>query len=753
MGFRQRQVLRGLIGSDSSFPWSSSSKVKCSEEAARQWKSQNLMLHKDKKNGHAYLRCIIGDYNVRYKISCIPEECKDDRIMPQYPGQNGWCLVQKKCGMLQGKCAPTDVLPKCKPPMQDVLGIPSSGSMQDMLGPPPKNTIKNVGQNNAVNPATGSGQTQNPSEPDLQTKTPESGTQKPPKPESCPSKCSECAGVSSPGGMPLVGGKCTQYCSKDFCGYSAAYRTADAVDCRGCSNFTCRADCNVCTDTACIQCMTDLYLYQGKCHLKCFAGHYPSGSTCEPCKEGCAKCVTRNICNECNQGKYLHNTQCLSECPQDYAPRGGVCQKETLPTVTDETDETTSSSSSSSEIVDDLPPDNPSLGQTVSVDVSDEFDDDDAPINHDQNPGNAQEFNEPTLDNEVGDEGAGDGAGTKLRLVGAGATELKGRLEVFRNGVWGTVCDDGFGEEGAQVACKHLGFESEGAELADIYEYGYGDDEIWLTDVYCTGQEETLTSCPHKWGNTDGECGHDEDVALKCRRPIPKDCDETLSGEKDYLYRGCQTQTRSGRTCQDWSEHEPKLDDPEAGIGEHNFCRNPKVQWIGAQTSQRGDTIWCFTTDPNVKWDYCVPVGMEADVDHAAHSLATNQGGHQMSEEDMAELLAASGVAGYTEPIEMDKMPAPEGSFKLKVEVKNSYGHKIAGAIVSSLNTDATKLIDKAEPTGDNGMATVTAPPVGAIKVTCPGCTENIRDFSVEDNCNGNTVSCTFLMTMNIQVQ
>ena len=43
-----------------------------------------------------------------------------------------------------------------------------------------------------------------------------------------------------------------------------------------------------------------------------------------------------------------------------------------------------------------------------------------------------------------------------VRLVG-GRQPLEGRLEVYYNGTWGTVCDDGFGNEDATVACKSLG--------------------------------------------------------------------------------------------------------------------------------------------------------------------------------------------------------------------------------------------------------------------------------------------------------
>ena len=49
-----------------------------------------------------------------------------------------------------------------------------------------------------------------------------------------------------------------------------------------------------------------------------------------------------------------------------------------------------------------------------------------------------------------------------LRLVRgtvADSTYTSGRLEVYINGQWGTVCDDLFDQTEATIACQELGFE------------------------------------------------------------------------------------------------------------------------------------------------------------------------------------------------------------------------------------------------------------------------------------------------------
>jgi len=44
----------------------------------------------------------------------------------------------------------------------------------------------------------------------------------------------------------------------------------------------------------------------------------------------------------------------------------------------------------------------------------------------------------------------------QVRLAGSNL-EREGRLEVYHNGVWGTVCDDYFDDVDASVACFQMG--------------------------------------------------------------------------------------------------------------------------------------------------------------------------------------------------------------------------------------------------------------------------------------------------------
>uniref|UniRef100_F6VC89 SRCR domain-containing protein n=1 Tax=Ornithorhynchus anatinus TaxID=9258 RepID=F6VC89_ORNAN len=101
----------------------------------------------------------------------------------------------------------------------------------------------------------------------------------------------------------------------------------------------------------------------------------------------------------------------------------------------------------------------------------------------------------------------------KVRVVG-GETECSGRVEVWHNGSWGTVCDNSWDLRSAEVVCRQLDCGSAVAALGEAI-YGQGTGPIWLDDVTCRGQEASLWDCPAKpMGQSD--CGHKEDAAVKC---------------------------------------------------------------------------------------------------------------------------------------------------------------------------------------------------------------------------------------------
>ncbi len=97
-----------------------------------------------------------------------------------------------------------------------------------------------------------------------------------------------------------------------------------------------------------------------------------------------------------------------------------------------------------------------------------------------------------------------------------GGSHKEGRVEVYHNGRWGTVCDDGWDINDARVVCRQLGFPEAKAAL-DFSYFGRGTGAILLDELICTGFESSLFSCRHNGvGIHDCREEHLEDAGVRC---------------------------------------------------------------------------------------------------------------------------------------------------------------------------------------------------------------------------------------------
>uniref|UniRef100_A0A3Q3W6I4 SRCR domain-containing protein n=1 Tax=Mola mola TaxID=94237 RepID=A0A3Q3W6I4_MOLML len=104
----------------------------------------------------------------------------------------------------------------------------------------------------------------------------------------------------------------------------------------------------------------------------------------------------------------------------------------------------------------------------------------------------------------------GDGT---LRLIN-GQDHCQGRVEVYYQGNWGTVCDDDWDFNNAQVVCQQIGCGNAVFAHTNSY-FGYGTGLVLLDNINCHGTEQELSKCKSLgWGKHN--CGHHEDAGVTC---------------------------------------------------------------------------------------------------------------------------------------------------------------------------------------------------------------------------------------------
>lgn len=126
-------------------------------------------------------------------------------------------------------------------------------------------------------------------------------------------------------------------------------------------------------------------------------------------------------------------------------------------------------------------------------------------------------------------------------------------------------------------------------------------------------------------------------------------CDETVRGEFGVGYRGCQTTTRTGKKCIDWSKqpfgskygvahakwsHQSQPDFMDENP--RNYCRNP---------SASADGIWCYV-DAQGGFDSCEPIkrfaaGLGIEEEEEKEVEEVNEQEEQGEQEDVFTIAAA----------------------------------------------------------------------------------------------------------------
>uniref|UniRef100_A0A3Q3K5V1 SRCR domain-containing protein n=1 Tax=Monopterus albus TaxID=43700 RepID=A0A3Q3K5V1_MONAL len=100
-----------------------------------------------------------------------------------------------------------------------------------------------------------------------------------------------------------------------------------------------------------------------------------------------------------------------------------------------------------------------------------------------------------------------------VRLAG-GPDRCAGRVELWRNRSWGTVCDDQWDLSDANVVCAQLGCGYALSVTGQGGSFPPGRGPVHLDELNCTGMEENLWACPGVQDEPD--CGHKEDAGVVC---------------------------------------------------------------------------------------------------------------------------------------------------------------------------------------------------------------------------------------------
>uniref|UniRef100_A0A3Q1HEN8 Soluble scavenger receptor cysteine-rich domain-containing protein SSC5D n=1 Tax=Anabas testudineus TaxID=64144 RepID=A0A3Q1HEN8_ANATE len=175
-----------------------------------------------------------------------------------------------------------------------------------------------------------------------------------------------------------------------------------------------------------------------------------------------------------------------------------------------------------------------------------------------------------------------------IRLIN-GTDKCSGRVEVYHDGQWGTICDDRWGMQEAAVACRQMDC---GNVLAVKYKayFGRGQDQIWLDDIDCIGHEKAIGDCSHR-GFGENDCDHSEDAGVVCSETVRLiNGTDQCSGRLEVFHDG-----RWGKICtNNWGLREATI------VCKELNCGNPKKSQESFSYGESGLRSFVSTCAGNV---------------------------------------------------------------------------------------------------------------------------------------------------------